>query len=158
MLCNRWLVALLVALLALAPALAGDYGKKCTESTQDCLDHMAMKMKSSGWVGLELERDDENGRLTVMKVVSGSPAEAAGILPGDVLFALNGVEIAKDNEKALMKAGKEWKPGQSVNYTIKRDGADRQVTLTLAPMPADVLAKYIGQHMLEHASTEVAKK
>ena len=27
--------------------------------------------------------------------------------------------------------------------------------MTLAPMPADVLAKWIGQHMLQHASAEV---
>jgi hypothetical protein len=51
-----------------------------------------------------------------------------------------------------------WAPGQEITYTIKRVGEDREVQLTLAPMPADVLAQWIGHHMLEHAQTEIAKK
>ena len=73
-----------------------------------------------------------------------------------MLYALNGVRISKENDAALAKARREWKPGQSVTYTIKRNGTDREVTLTLAPMPADVLAKWIGKHMLEHVSADVA--
>jgi C-terminal processing protease CtpA/Prc len=146
---------LALALLAAAPSIAGETGKKCPESTQVCLDHMATKMKTSGWVGIELDVDEKTGMMTVNKVIPGSPAEASGIQPKDVLYALNGVVIDKNNEEALYKARKEWKPGQAVTYTIKRDGMDRQVTLTLAPMPADVLARYIGLHMLEHANVEV---
>ncbi len=47
---------------------------------------------------------------------------------------------------------------QDITYTVKRDGNDREVNLTLGPMPADVLAKWIGQHMLDHAQVDVAKK
>ena len=49
---------------------------------------------------------------------------------------------------------KEWKPGQSVTYTVKREGVDREITLTLAPMPADVMARWIGEHMKEHEAAE----
>lgn len=141
--------------LAAAPALAGSTkGSKCTESTQTCLNYMATKMKDGGWVGVELDRNEATGLLVVTRVVEASPAEAAGIQPGDVLYALNGIEIRDDNQEALAAARKEWKAGQLVNYTIKRNGADRQVALTLAPMPADLLAKWIGQHMLEHATVE----
>lgn len=155
---NAWLrnIAIVVG-IAVIPVLAGEHGKKCTSTTQECLDHMSAKMKNSGWVGLELEPNEELGTLTVVKVVPGSPAAAAGIQPGDVLYSLNGVRMTEDNQEALAKARKEWKPGQSVTYTIKRNGADREVTLTLAPMPADVLAKWVGHHMLEHVSNEVAE-
>ena len=156
--CCKWIAVLTVAVVALTVlALAGE-GKKCSYTTQECLDHMANKMKSSGWVGVELEENESTGGYTVMKVISGSPAETAGIQPGDVLYALNGVRISQDNHEALVKAKKDWKPGQSVKYTIKRNGADREVNLTLAPMPADVLARWIGQHMMEHATVEVAAK
>ncbi len=154
---KRWVGILAGVALAVLPALAGEHGK-CTMSTQDCLNHMAAQMRNAGFVGVELDRDDTTGTLTVLKVVPGSPAEAAGIQSGDVLFALNGVRIAKDNEKALEKARKDWAPGQSVNYTIKRDGAEKEVSLTLAPMPADVMAKYIGEHMLQHAAIDTASK
>jgi C-terminal processing protease CtpA/Prc len=166
------LIAILaLTLLALAPiAMAGEgkdcagkdaaaakemhAAKKCTYNTQECLDHMAAKLQSSGWVGIELDKDD-SGVMTVQRVVPGSPAEQAGFQVGDVLFALNGIEISDKNESALKTAKKDWKPGQSVSYTLKRDGRPVNANLTLGVMPADVLAKFIGEHMLEHASTEV---
>jgi len=153
---RRQFVIAIVAVVVLATglAMAGEY-KKCPLSTQECLNMMAAKLKNGGWVGIELDRA-EDGTLTILKVVPGSPAEEAGIRPGDVLYALYGIPINTENEDKLKQAKKEWKPGQSVEYTIKRDGMDHQVKLTLAPMPADVLAQWIGQHMLEHASVEVA--
>lgn len=160
MICTlKWAKVVAVVLMATVPVLfaGGDY-HKCTETTQNCLDHMAAKMKTTGWVGVELEQDDATGALTVVRVVPGSPAEAAGIQSGDTLFAVNGVAINDKNEEALKKAKKDWAPGQNVNYTIKRNGQEKQVALTLAPMPADVLAKFIGQHMLEHTSNELAAK
>ena len=153
-----WLILAALAILAVMPVFAhGDHGDhgKCTYSTQECLDHMANKLKNSGWVGVELETDNSDG-YEVTKVVPGSPAESAGILAGDVLVALNGVSLNKDNDDALMKARKEWKPGQTVTYTIKRNGNERQVTLPLGSWPADALAKMIGMHMLEHANSESA--
>ena len=159
MLCSlKWAKVVAVVMLATVPVLFAGHDGKCSYSTQECLDHMAAKMKTGGWVGVELERNDETGELKVVKVVPGSPAEGAGIQPGDQLHALNGVTINDKNEEALMKAKKDWKPGQNVNYTIKRNGQEKQIALTLGSMPADVLAKFIGTHMLEHASAEVAAK
>jgi hypothetical protein len=66
------------------------------------------------------------------------------------------VRIVTQNSPALMAARKEWKPGQSVSYTIKREGVDREIRLTLAPMPADVMARWIGEHMKEHAAADRA--
>ena len=137
------------------PAWAGSSSKgRCTLSTQECLDTMSRRMKSGGWVGVEIDQNEATHLWVVTKVVAGSPAEAAGIQIGDLLYALNGIEIKEENDEALAKARREWKPGQLVQYTIKRNGADRQVALTLAPMPADLLARWIGQHMLEHATIE----
>lgn len=144
------LVILVIAVVAVLPAFAGGDHGKCKYATQDCLDHMATKMKNSGWVGVELDTDVAEG-YAVTKIFPGSPAEAAGIQAGDVLVALNGVGITRDNDEALMKARKDWKPGQNVSYTIKRNGVAREVPLTLATWPADALAKVVGQHMLEHA-------
>jgi C-terminal processing protease CtpA/Prc len=160
MMCTlKWAKVVAIVLMATVPALfAGGYGHKCTETTQNCLDHMAAKMKTGGWVGIELEHNEKDGSLTVTKVVPGSPAEAAGLQPGDELYALNGIVINDKNEEALKKAKKDWQPGQTVNYTIKRNGQERPISVTLGTMPADVLARFIGQHMLEHASNELAAK
>jgi C-terminal processing protease CtpA/Prc len=151
--------ALMIPLLlaVVHPAWAGSKGK-CSYTTQECLDTMSRRIKSGGWVGVEIDQNEATHLWVVTKVVAGSPAESAGIQIGDVLYALNGIEIKDENEEDLARARKEWKPGQLVQYTIKRNGADRQVALTLAPMPADLLARWIGQHMLEHATVESASE
>ncbi|HET6278451.1 MAG TPA: PDZ domain-containing protein, partial [Candidatus Polarisedimenticolia bacterium] len=84
---EKWVAVLGLAVLAAAPAFAGE--GKCNASTQECLDKMAAHMKDSGWVGVELEKSDIGG-YEVAKVIPGSPAEEAGIRAGDVLFAMNG--------------------------------------------------------------------
>jgi len=154
---RRWIAlsSLLLALGMAAAVWAGDT-EKCTASTQDCLNTMAEKLRTAGWVGLELDTDKETGLMVVQRVIDGSPAKASGILPGDVLYMLNGVVLKDENKEALKQAKKDWKPGQMVTYTVKRDGSDRDVSLSLAPVPADVMAAWIGQHMLQHATIDMA--
>ena len=127
--------------------------KKCSYTTQECLNYMAARLKDSGWIGIEY--DPEKGN-EISRVIPGSPAEKSGLVPGDRLVALNGVEINPENQDALAKARKEWTPGQTVHYTVKHDGASRKVDITLAAWPADVLARYIGEHMLQHAEADRA--
>ena len=114
---------------------------------------------TGGWVGVELDRPggEEYGPMTVTRVVEGSPAESAGIQAGDLLIAMNGIELAEGNDEKIKADRASWKPGSSVTWTMQRDGADRNLAITLAPMPADILAAYIGKHMLEHASAELAQ-
>jgi C-terminal processing protease CtpA/Prc len=149
-------MAVCVGLLA-APADAGESYKKCPMPLQECIDRMSASLKTTGWVGIEFDNSTvSEGGYRIYKVIEGSPAEKAGLQPGDILYALNGVRIAQDKNEALAKARKEWKPGQSVTYTVKREGVDREITLTLAPMPADVMARWIGEHMKMHEAAERA--
>jgi membrane-associated protease RseP (regulator of RpoE activity) len=125
--------------------------EKCPYTTQDCLNHMASRLKASGWIGIEYE-PAEGGTITVQKVVPGSPAEKAGLQPGDVLFSINGVEIRNENNAALMKIDR--RPGQTLHYVVKRNGVGKPIDIVLGQWPADLLAKYIGEHMLEHAEAD----
>jgi C-terminal processing protease CtpA/Prc len=155
-----WLPAAVIVLaFALATAaFAGEYSR-CAMSTQDCLDHMAAKFKEHGWMGIEMEIDEETSVRTIIRVIPNSPAEKAGFRIGDVLVALNGIRFGKENEEMLMKVrDKQMRPGSEVTYTVARSGYERQIPVTLAAAPPDVLAIWIGRHMLEHVSKEVAKK
>ena len=148
-----------VVTIALAlPALAGDY--KCTESTQACLDAMAKKLQNRGWVGIEMDHDEETGRMEVTSVVSDSPAERAGFKPGDELVALNGMRFGDEGQEEALHAmyEQEMVPGNKVTYTVDRKGYERNLGVTLGKVPDPVLAQWIGGHMLEHASTAVAQK
>lgn len=150
-------VAVAAALLALGGLASA--GEKCTSTTQECLDYMSQKMKDSGWVGIEMEPVENGSGWTITKVVPNSPAEAGGMQPGDILFAMYGIELNEANQEKIQQARADWKPGQHVEYTVRRAGESHEIHLTLAAMPADVLASWIGRHLMEsHASVEEAGK
>ncbi|MGH9868620.1 MAG: PDZ domain-containing protein [Candidatus Polarisedimenticolia bacterium] len=158
---KRRIAALLpAALLVLAPAvLAGHDHYKCTKSTQECLNEMSASLKNSGWIGIELDKSEDGKLMVVKKVVAGSPAQQAGFSEGDVLVALQGIKLGDEsNQEALKAAKKAMAPGKQVTYTVQRAGAEKKLTATLAPMPQEVLAQWIGSHMMAHAdNTAVAQ-
>ena len=154
MLRNKWIALTARRVLVTPPAMAGE-GEKCSYGTQECLDHMANKMKNSGWVGVELDYHDH--ALVVKGVIHGSPAEKAGLQVDDVLFAINGVEYNDENMEKLGEMKNKAKPGDETVWTVKRNGYSKELTIELDRMPADLLAKYIGQHMMDHAAVEVAE-
>ena len=151
-------LTLSAALLLPATAFAGPSGYRCEQTLEECLNVMVTKLRSTGFIGVELDESKDSGAFVVAQVVKGSPAEKAGILVGDELSSLNGIPFDK-NEKNYKKMGKVKKPGKEVHVTIKRDGAAKKIRLTLAAMPADLMAKYIGEHMMAHVkSKEIAKR
>ena len=142
-------------LTLLAPlTVLGGHGKKeqCSRQVEACLNHMVTKLKTTGFIGVEFDHASKDGSPVVTKVVAGTPAEEAGIKVGDELLALNGIPFSKEGYKEMKKVKK---PGREVTCTIKRNGANQSIKLTLAPMPADVMAKYIGEHMMTHAKKEI---
>ncbi len=150
------LIVLAIAVLgfSIAAATAGDYG--CKGTTQECLDKMAANFQNTGWVGINLEHNDME-QLVVTEVVADSPAKAAGFKAGDILIAMNGIRYAEENQKAMMKDKEKQHPGVKVTYTVDRNGRERDLTPTLAKVPQDVLAQWIGGHMLEHAQVDIAQ-
>lgn len=146
---------ILAALLLAVPAAWAGEKEKCPYDTQSCLNYMSTKLRTSGWIGVEMERDP-GGIYVVKKVVEGSPAQAAGFQAGDGLLALEGVAMNADNEKKLGELRQSMKPGTKATYTIRRGQSTRDLTVTLGSWPADLVARYIGEHMLEHAGSTVA--
>jgi S1-C subfamily serine protease len=59
-----------------------------------------------------------------------SPAERAGLLPGDVVMTLD--EVRVDSVYDLMYALNAHKPGDVVPVRFERDGAEQEVRVTLA--------------------------
>jgi S1-C subfamily serine protease len=124
--------------------------KGCTASKEECLKHMA-EARNNGWLGIQYD-NTEDGTAVVKDVVKGSPAERAGFRSGDVLFALNGVQMNEKNSELVGSTWKSLKPGSVVNYTVKRDGFSKDLTVTLGTMPNDVYQAMVAEHMKEHAA------
>lgn len=122
----------------------------CSASKDDCAKHMA-EAKNHGWLGIQYDKT-EDGTNVVQDVVKGSPAAKAGFQSGDVLVAMNGIEMNKDNAARLKAAWQPLTPGSSVDYTVKREGVTKNITATLGKMPEEVYQAMVDGHMKEHVA------
>ncbi len=71
----------------------------------------------------------------VQKVVSGSPADKAGIQKGDIISKIDGVRIQEGKEE-LAKIISEKKVGDAVTITILRDDRSIDIKVTLETTPS----------------------
>ncbi len=70
------------------------------------------------------------GAAQVTAVTPGTPAEAAGLEPGDIIVAVLGVEVRDLNE--LRTTIGNMRPGERVELQISRDGDIRNMSVELA--------------------------
>lgn len=77
-----------------------------------------------------LKLDEERG-VEVLKVLQGSPAEAAGIRPGDVLLSYNGENIL--GARQLGRLVSETPSGRRVKVQFWRDGKVQTASATISP-------------------------
>ena len=128
--------------------------KGCTYTKEECLKHMA-EARNRGWLGVSYDATDD-GANVVKDVVKGSPAEKAGFRAGDILFALNGIEMNEANAERVGTTWKSLKPGSEATYTVKRGGMSKDLKVTLGTMPDAVYQAMVSEHMKEHV--DVAAK
>lgn len=69
----------------------------------------------------------------IQEVVKGSPAEKAGIAPGDIITKLDGQSINAENKVSEIIQKK--KPGDSISVEIWTDGNTRTINATLEQAP-----------------------
>ena len=81
----------------------------------------------------EFGQGDEIVGVQCTKATVGSPAEAAGILPGDVLIHLGEIEIK--NIYDLVFVLKFYRPGDRLELKWKRNGIAMSAFIVLAPSP-----------------------
>jgi len=89
-----------------------------------------------GWIGGEYRSADrklvpkgEHGRVYVEQVYDGTPAEQAGLKPGDLILSLNGQSIA--SLKEFHHVVDAARPGSQAVMGIYRDGQPVEVPLTI---------------------------
>jgi Do/DeqQ family serine protease len=94
----------------------------------------------TGQVGEALGMDNPTGAL-VSSVANGGPAATAGLKPGDVVVAMDGVKI--DDPQALNFRLSTQPIGGASTFDILRQGEKKQVTVKLERAPEGQSAKEI---------------
>jgi putative serine protease PepD len=83
---------------------------------------------SHPYLGVQVADGDGGGAL-IADVVAGGPADKAGLQKGDVVLKIGSQDIP--DSKALVSAVKAGKAGDQLQMTIRRNGAEQQITATL---------------------------
>lgn len=147
------LVTTVCVYLFVAPAFAGE---KCSMDTQACLDMMATKMDTKGWVGILIEKMTTEG-MSIKEVLPNSPALKAGLQKGDFLSGINGYKYAEQHPE-LTRIYANALPGTSVSYDVLRGDEEIVVKVELGVWPDDLKHQYLGKHMAEHHVTHKDSK
>jgi S1-C subfamily serine protease len=100
----------------------------------------------------EIELTIEGSGAVIAEVISGGPAEAAGVREGDVVLAVDGQELNADKNLADVIA--EYEPGDIVALEIERPGEEGPLELSVAlgEHPEKGGSAYLGvrYHSLPH--------
>jgi serine protease Do len=118
-----------------------------------------------GWLGVQIQGingeianslglDSEGGAL-VADVVSGAPAEAAGLRIGDAILAVDSSPVADSRDLSLRIS--RIKPGETVTVSIWRDGQPQDISVTLGRLPSnDELAAVVPPESEPEASQQTS--
>jgi len=75
-----------------------------------------------------------NSGVLITDVTTGSPADKAGLQPGDVITAVNGQ--TETDAGVLMTYINSLKVGQQITITVQRGSSQQTVTATLGQSPS----------------------
>jgi len=86
------------------------------------------------YLGIQVSDAANNGGAKVDTVVSGGPADNAGLKAGDVITSIDGKSITSSD--ALTTVVNSYKPGDKVTIVVTRNGSSKSITLTFGTRPA----------------------
>jgi len=90
----------------------------------------SLPVDQGAWVS---PKADSTGKPAI---TPGSPAEAAGIKPGDIIVAIGDTKI--DTEHPLNAVLAQNAPGDKIDLKVLRDGKTLTISVTLGTRPADL--------------------
>ena len=88
-------------------------------------------------IGIVFSTDPDTKDVTIADIYEGSPAERAGLLPGDSVVDIDGVTA---HELNITEMASRLRSGElkSVTITVTREGETEPVTVTLKPEEVDL--------------------
>ena len=94
--------------------------------------NVASPASGGAWMGVEM-RSRPTGEALIDAVVHGSPADAAGLLPGDVLLGIDNTSVTSSADVIAVLS--RLRPGQVVPVSASRGTAGFTAQVTLAARP-----------------------
>ncbi len=112
----------------------------------DKKNYAGMNEKLNGdYVGIGVEIGEENNKIKVVGVNAASPAEKAGIMTGDYIIAVDGVEYSYDKVEEAVNSIKNSDSEVPLVVTVER-GAQK---IDVRVCTGEIEIKYVVHDMLE---------
>lgn len=93
-----------------------------------------------GWLGVSLEAASIAGLPVISDVAEDSPAEAAGVRPGDIILGIGGKSVRSGSEAAqLVRA---LKPGQKTKIEFQRDNIKKSAIAVIGESKGPVIQHF----------------
>lgn len=89
-------------------------------------------------IGAMVSQDRRTGVSTIIRVFEGSPAEKAGILPGDIIFAVGNTEVTGMDLTIMVNNYIKGEEDTDVKLTLYREEPGEYVELSVTRKPVDV--------------------
>jgi S1-C subfamily serine protease len=95
----------------------------------------AVRLQPRVYLGVTVDTaKEEHGGAVIREVTQDSPAMKAGLKAGDVVVKVGDRDVKAPED--LISAVAQHKSGDKLNFHIKREGHDQDVSVTLAERPA----------------------
>jgi membrane-associated protease RseP (regulator of RpoE activity) len=121
----------------------GSYARRMWVITAGSVMHMIIAVVLIVVVFSVWGRVEESGVVRLAGVSEGSPAEAAGLEPGDIITTVNGADVEVADEWRTQLAATP--PGDVMTLGVVRDGVAMTIEATLIQNPdTDVTRGYLG--------------
>ena len=117
-------------------------------SKEDMEDYMEDTMGNFVGIGIYMIEDTETNQIMVLSPIKGSPAEKAGIQPGDYIISVNGEPCTAD-DMTVISTKIKGEEGSTVKLQILRgeETLDFEITrenIIVNPVEGEVLENNIG--------------
>ena len=117
-------------------------------SKDDMEEYLQDTMGNFVGIGIYMVNDTTTNRIMVLSPIEGSPAEKAGILPGDYIISINGEEFTGE-ENSIAAAKIKGEEGTTVKLEILRDDQKlnfeiKRENIIVNPVKGEVLENNIG--------------
>ena len=94
-------------------------------------DYEEIRISTTGnYSGVGLDVSFESGKVIVVTPLDGTPAQRAGILPGDMLVSVDDIPVDKDHVEDTI-GRMRGRPGTGVTVDVVRDGEDELLRFAL---------------------------
>lgn len=117
-------------------------------------DEIVVLPRQRAFAGLDLRQDERGGPLVVRSVVSGGPADLAGVRAGDEVRQIAGQPTQTAVEALAVLLSHQ--PQDTIDFNIRREGRDQSVRLTLgvAQTRPAVVTRKMSRQMDEARATD----